>query len=184
MARARSPKGFTLIEVMVTAGIVGILMSIAIPNFQRLIYRAKISERTSTMLRIKKAVQDYYLRNGNAVPGGGNLDSGWNPAWPPTSVRRPMSTTLGNWNIYFTAPASGSSLPVEIEGAVYYSYRFIIQDTPTAGTITVYAAGDLDGDGVVSQKRFVFTRISGMYQLTSEFPLPGAEDDSGPYATF
>lgn len=184
MTRARSPRGFTLIEVMVTAAIVAILASVAIPNFQRLIFRAKISERTSTMFRIKKAVQDYYVRNGNAVPGGGSLDSGWNPAWPPRSARRMMSTTLGNWNIYFTAPGSGSSLPVEIEGAVYYSYRFIVQDTPAAGTITVYAAGDLDGDGLVSQKQLVFTRISGVYQLTSEFPLPGLEDDSGPYATF
>lgn len=184
MARARSPRGFTLIEVMVTAGIVAILASVAIPNFQRLLLRAKVSERTSTMLRIKKAVQDYYLRNGVAAPGGGTLDSGWNPPWPPTPIRRPMLTTLPTWNTYFTAPSSGSSLPVEIEGAVYYSYRFVVQDTPSMGTITVYAAGDLDGDAVVSQKQLVFTRMSGMYQLTSEYPAAGLEDDAGPYATF
>jgi prepilin-type N-terminal cleavage/methylation domain-containing protein len=184
MARKRPARGFTLIEVMVSAAIVGILASVAIPAFGKSTLRTKVAERRIIMLRVKQAVQDYYVRNGETVPGGGTLDSGYNPPLPPIPQKRAMLTTSAAWNTYFSSPGGGSSLPVEVEGGVYYSYRFVVQDTPAAGTITVYAAGDLDGDSVVSYKQLVFTRLSGMYQLTAESPAEGQEDDASPYATF
>jgi prepilin-type N-terminal cleavage/methylation domain-containing protein len=186
MAHARSQRGFTLIETMVTVGIIGALATIALPAFQKYTLRAKASERTAIMLRIKQSVQDYYLRNGTTVPGGGTLDSGFNPPLPPSSAKRTLQTNMAAWNTYFSAPGGGSSVQHEIEGSVYYSYRFIVDDTPTVGRITIWAAGDLDGDGVISFKRLVFTRVSGVYQpdMAQEFPPAGEEDDSGPYATF
>lgn len=180
MARARRPSGFTLIELMISVAIVGVLASVAIPALSRSTLRAKVSERRAIMLRIKQAIQDYQLRNGAVVSG----DSDYNPPFPPTMGKRAMATDRPLWNTYFSAEGGGSSIPAEIEGAVYYSYRFVIDDTPARGTITIWAAGDLDGDGVVSYKQIVFTRIAGAYQLTSETPLLGSEDDAGPYATF
>jgi prepilin-type N-terminal cleavage/methylation domain-containing protein len=180
----RSPGGFTLIEMMVTVGIIGTLATLALPAFQKYTLRAKASERTAIMLRIKQAVQDYYVRNGVTVPGGVKLDSLYNPPLPPSATKRTMATNVKEWNTYFSAAGGGSSLQLEIEGGVYYSYRFIVEDAAGNATITVLAAGDLDGDGNISYKQFVFTRVAGTYQLTSEFPPPGEEDDASPYATF
>lgn len=182
MTHARSARGFTLIELMISVAVVGILATIAIPAFNKYALRAKTTERMTIMMRIRSAVQDYYLRNGTVVP----LDSGYNPPPPPTSAKRAMLTSMASWNTYFSAAGGGSSLNQEIEGAVYYSYRFVVQDTPTSGSITVYAQGDLDGDGVISYKRLVFTRVTGTYMLdpAQEYPPAGEEDDASAYATF
>lgn len=184
MARSRA-RGFTLIELMVVVGIVGVLASVAIPSFIKFSLRAKVAERATIMLRIKQAVQDYYVQNGTAVPAssGGLVVSGYNPPFPPQALKRAMSTAMPGWNVYFSAPGGGSSLPVEIEGAVYYSYYFQVEDTGPASTIQVYAAGDLDGDGIVSWRYTFFTRVGGTYQTALDFPGPGFEDD-GTYGSF
>ncbi len=61
-------KGFTLIEIMVVIGIIGILAGIAIPNF--LSYRAKsfCSAVETDANNIKNAIADYY-----AVPNHRNM---------------------------------------------------------------------------------------------------------------
>jgi prepilin-type N-terminal cleavage/methylation domain-containing protein len=184
MAHARSQRGFTLIEIMISVAIVGLLASIAVPAFQKYTLRAKVVERRSVMMNIKRAVQDYYVRTGVTVPGGGKLDSGWNPPLPPITSKRQMLTNMAAWNTYFSAAGGGSSVPLEIEGSVYYSYRFLLDETPAGATITVLAAGDLDGDGIISYKQLVYTRGGGMYQLTNEYPPADEEDEASAYATF
>jgi prepilin-type N-terminal cleavage/methylation domain-containing protein len=186
MMRVPKSRGFTLVELMISVAIVGVLATMALPAFDKALLRAKAAERRTVMLRIKQAVNDYYLRNGTTLPPGyaSPLDSGNNPPSAPSPAKRALATDLPRWNEYFSAPGGGSSLPAEIEGGVYYSYKFIVRETPAAGSITVIASGDLDGDGVISYKQIVFTRMTGTYQLTSESPPEGEEDEASPYATF
>lgn len=46
-------RGFTLIELMITISIIGILASIAIPSYQKYIYRAKAAEVVLELDKIK-----------------------------------------------------------------------------------------------------------------------------------
>ncbi len=189
MAHVRPPRGFTLIELMIVVAIVGILTTVALPTFGRSMIRTKTAERATMMLRIKQAVQDLYVRTGSSLPVGESspLDAGYNPPLPATMVKRMMATNNARWNAYFSAPGGGSSLNLDVEGGVYYSYWFQVEETPALATITVVAVGDLDGDGVYSTKRIVYTRLpGGVYQILpgGETPAPGLEDDAGPDATF
>lgn len=56
-------KGFTLIEVMITVVIVGILASIAYPSYTSFITKSGRSEGTAAVLRVANLQEQYYMDN-------------------------------------------------------------------------------------------------------------------------
>ncbi len=164
MPRSRQ-RGFTLLELMVTVGIVGILASVAIPTFQLLVMRAKTAERRVVMAAVHRGVQQMYIANGS-IPGGYVFGVA-NPAWPPTQLKRTFQPNAAGWITLRDY--------LEVEGACYYTYYFQAQEGPPAD-LYVWAAGDLDGDNLQSWKTMHFLRNVGAYVLDSESPVPGLED--------
>lgn len=65
--RNNDQQGFTLVELMITIVIVGILASVAIPLYQANVKRAKASEADATLGSIRTALRVYYAEN-NAYP--------------------------------------------------------------------------------------------------------------------
>lgn len=59
----RNMKGFTLIEIMITVVIVGILFTVAIPSYRDYIYRAQISEGLGAMSSLRIRMEQYYQDN-------------------------------------------------------------------------------------------------------------------------
>ncbi|MBU1700812.1 MAG: prepilin-type N-terminal cleavage/methylation domain-containing protein [Candidatus Eisenbacteria bacterium] len=57
-------RGFTLVEVMVTVVVIGILTSMAIPNYIRLQERAKTAQCMSNQKNISTAATAYGMDNG------------------------------------------------------------------------------------------------------------------------
>ena len=57
-------KAFTLIELLVVVLIIGILSSIALPSYNRAVYRAKMSQLDVTLNAFYKAIDVYLLTNG------------------------------------------------------------------------------------------------------------------------
>ena len=51
--------GFTLIEVMIAASIVGLLAGFAIPNLQTMVYRARATDAAANMDIVRVAVLNY-----------------------------------------------------------------------------------------------------------------------------
>ncbi|MBI2518760.1 MAG: type II secretion system protein [Opitutae bacterium] len=73
LAVGRSPRGFTLVEIMVVVVIIGLLAALAIPAFQR-IQRASRSTRVINDFRVfVQAFETYNMQHGtwpnNAGPG-------------------------------------------------------------------------------------------------------------------
>lgn len=60
----QSQTGFTLVEVMVVVGILGILAAIGVPAYQNYVVRAQVSEGIVLAGGWKTAVLDYYANNG------------------------------------------------------------------------------------------------------------------------
>lgn len=57
--------GYTLIELMIVTGIIGILGSIAIPAYQDYSIRAQVAEGISLSSATRVALVDYYTQTGN-----------------------------------------------------------------------------------------------------------------------
>ncbi len=54
-SRLRRPSGFTLIEMMITVAVVGVLAATALPNYRRVQLRAKAGEAKVNLAAIRTA---------------------------------------------------------------------------------------------------------------------------------
>lgn len=59
----RSASGFTLIELMITVAIVGILAAVAVPSYTGYIKRGNRSEATAALLEAQQFMERYYAAN-------------------------------------------------------------------------------------------------------------------------
>lgn len=59
----RSQLGFTLIEMMITVAIIGILAAIAVPMYSDYVTRGKIPEATSALASMRIRLEQYYQDN-------------------------------------------------------------------------------------------------------------------------
>lgn len=62
-SRTRNTAGFTLLEVLITVAIVGILAAIALPNYSEYIRRGKIIEATSKLGDLRTDMERYFMDN-------------------------------------------------------------------------------------------------------------------------
>jgi type IV pilus assembly protein PilA len=65
--------GFTLIEIMIVVGIIGILSALAFPAYQNYTIRAQVTEGLSLADGWKAAIGEYYANTG-AWPSQGDLN--------------------------------------------------------------------------------------------------------------
>ncbi len=81
MKTPKSQQGFTLIELMIVIGIIGVLASIAIPAYQGYLARTKVIEGLALAASAKTAVTE------NAA-NGAQFDSGWVAPFPTRIVSK------------------------------------------------------------------------------------------------
>ncbi len=73
----RSKTGFTLIELLVVVLIMGILTSIAVPQYQLVVEKSRVAEALINLRAIRNAQEEYYLANGVYTIDKESLDVAW-----------------------------------------------------------------------------------------------------------
>lgn len=111
-------KGFTLIELMITVAILGVLAGIAIPAYTGYITTAKMSEAQNNLAALRLAEEENFLENNAYFDGTDTVDlaSNSNGLWSASKgsdgfVNFDYVVTLsaGSWSARATGDRVGTS---------------------------------------------------------------------------
>jgi type IV pilus assembly protein PilA len=114
-----SPKrqrGFTLIEMMVVVVIVGILATLAVVGYRKLVQSSHLSEATNMVQSIRVAQEAYHSETQQYADISGSLDSSWCPR--PT----PDGKHVTAWGGSSACGTAWSVLTVHVDGPVLFGY--------------------------------------------------------------
>ena len=108
----RASQGFTLIELMIVVAIVGILSSIALPEYHNYTIRARVTEGISLASSAQANVADI-LAGGNALGSAAGYGLGWVAPSPTTNVNSvAINAATGVITITMVAAAGNGTLTI------------------------------------------------------------------------
>ena len=144
-------RGFTLLELMVTAGIIGLLAAVAIPNFLSYQARSRRSEAFANLAALARAQQTVQAEVNSYVDTGLPFPSWANYPGTPGTIKMPWDAE---------SKAAFGQLGWEPEGQVFYAYASY---TSASGQgcggcdlcFTAVAYGDVDGNNSGQQLQYV-----------------------------
>jgi prepilin-type N-terminal cleavage/methylation domain-containing protein len=148
MTRHDRNHGFTLIELMIVVAIIGILATVAIPNFREQQFRSRRSEGFTNLAALAKSQRAYSAEFNRYI---GAAPSPINPLGPDPA----------DWEAGVTP--GFAALGWKPDGDVLYRYDTNSADIDAGcctGCFTATAYSDIDGNGLVAALMLVSPNIA------------------------
>lgn len=117
-------RGFTLIEMMIVIAVMGILMAIALPQYNDYLRRGQVAEATATLAELRVRMEQYYQDNRN-YGDNDNTTTACGVAMPTDRVYFAFgcvtSHTAANADQAYTISATGKAGQVTGSGLAVYT---------------------------------------------------------------
>jgi len=145
-------RGFTLIEMMVSVAIIGILASTSVALFQNYQNRSRMTEAKSNLASIRDVQKAFFAE---ASTYGRSFSC---PALFPAPTANPQNWKQARATFCdpgLSPPPNLDSLGWQPEGATYFDYDVATNAPNNPPRFTAAAYGDVDGDGDISIVMYV-----------------------------
>ena len=134
-------RAFTLIELLVVVLIIGILAAIALPQYEKAVYKSRLSEVMVNIKAIENCIDEYVLTNGMPASGGAvNLkDMGCSTELSGGEWRNNNSGSYYTENAWYKGECLSTYCSVSIHGeplssdptASFYAYSTFHTTSPS-----------------------------------------------------
>jgi type IV pilus assembly protein PilA len=114
----RRSRGFTLIEMMIVVVIVGVLATLAVVGYRKIVESAHVSEATGMVHNIRVAQEAYHSETQSYADISTSMTS-WYPATPVHGIQTGWGASCGG---KCNSNMDWSMLPVRVDGPVLFGY--------------------------------------------------------------
>lgn len=114
----RRDRGFTMVELMIVVGVIGVLASIAIPNYQKLTARSRRAEMLTAVGKLK-----FFFKN--AHDNNGTFEASDVAVGSASAVNPdPTLAPLGQMSVWDSHRVGWSDMPFGLDGGLRMRYLY------------------------------------------------------------